>query len=429
MKCRSCFPSGRVAPIIPDPPGKSPWAESTATTTLWEGPDRGWVGIATYRRELAAAESNIGSKGALLGTMASDPQGDVEPVDGGFVRHFHDCDIYYTPGIGAHEVHGEIRRKYLQLNGPSLLGLPTTDESSCPDLRGRYNHFSKNSSIYWTPTTGPFYVRGVVRFRWASSGWETGIGYPVADEQSLVGLYPPGDNPDVHWSSFERGIICGQGPAAENALAATASRDDIISALSAVLARRMPSTEVTVGLISATIRPGLYGVDFVGVDDWTYDFNQSGLRTLRLKVRGFVSVPIVSDPTFDIDLFLRFATTWPGGSFFFPATKTVIAVLAGPPTVHVSGVFSDTIAEMIKTAVVDAFTPGRAYPYVPKGAMVLATVATGANQRGAGNLDFLDVMLMADGSLNVYVNPLPDIVGAVRRLVAETALNNTIETL
>jgi hypothetical protein len=62
--------------------------------------------------------------------------------------------------------------------------------------------------------------------------------------------------------------------------------------------------------------------------------------------------------------------------------------------------------------------------------MAIATIPTGANQKpGAENLDFLDVMLMADGSLNVYVNPLPTLAGGVRRYVAQNALNAALENL
>lgn len=85
---------------------------------------------------------------------------------------------------GAFEVHGAIREKYLALGAEaSILGYPSTDESSTPDGVGRYNHF-QGGSIYWTPGTGAHEVHGLIRDRWASLGWERNsqLGYPITDE-------------------------------------------------------------------------------------------------------------------------------------------------------------------------------------------------------------------------------------------------------
>ena len=377
---------------------------------------------------LRAAEAAISEKARSLGALAAIQQSDVGRAGDGYVQEFADCNIYYSAGTGAHEVHGDIRRKYVAINGPALLGLPTTDETACPDSIGRFNHFAKSASIYWTPTTGPFYLKGAVRFRWASSGWEVGeFGYPVRDEATLPGLYP-GDNPDMHWSSFQNGMIFGQGPAAARAELATATRQQIQDAIRTAFDRKLTSKSYKVGLISFSVRPGLYGVDFLGIDDWAYGFWGSAPRTLRLRIRGFVSVPIAPDPTFEIDVGLQFSTVWPTGSFFFPASKTVIARLVSSQ-IRVSGILAGDIATEIKKALTEAFTPGLDHPEVQGAAMFLAEVPTGANQRGSGNLDFLDVMLSADGSLHVFVNPLPAAAGFIRRLVAQTALNNALENL
>jgi hypothetical protein len=411
---------------------KIPWLRHSEPSTTLDGWDR--TSVAEILKELREAEAIIGLKAASLGSLTYEPQGDITPVEGGYMRRFKGCDIYLSrePGAHPHEIHGDIRRKYLQVNGPNLLGMPTTDETSCPDGQGRYNHFSKNASIYWNPTTGPFYVRGVVRFRWASTGWEAGpLGYPVQDEDSMGGLYP-GDHPDMHWSHFQNGIVFGQGSDAQSALAATASVEQIRTAVSAALQRRMPIVELTVWPVSLfTIRPGLSGVDLNGVDDWSYGFDGAGRRTLRLHVRGYVSVPVpgVTDPTFSVDLSLQFSTMWQVTNFQFPPTKAVVATLVGDPAIRASGVMSDAIVDAIRGAVQAAFTPSPTNPEVRGPSMLLATVPTGANQRGEGNLDFLDVMLMSDGSLNVYVNPLPSLVGALRRVGAQSALDDALTSL
>jgi hypothetical protein len=86
----------------------------------------------------------------------------------------------YSSGF---EVCGAIRHRYE--TGPGLLGilgLPTTNELTTPDSRGRYNHFERGS-IYWTPQTGAWEVYGAIRERWKASGWERGpLGYPTTGE-------------------------------------------------------------------------------------------------------------------------------------------------------------------------------------------------------------------------------------------------------
>ncbi|EEF61788.1 GH25 family lysozyme [Pedosphaera parvula] len=81
-------------------------------------------------------------------------------------------------------VGGAIRAKYDSLGDcNSFLGYPTTGELGTPDGVGRYNHFSNDGSIYWTPQTGAWSIHGLIQDHWASLGWETSpLGYPTTDE-------------------------------------------------------------------------------------------------------------------------------------------------------------------------------------------------------------------------------------------------------
>ncbi len=102
--------------------------------------------------------------------------------------------IYYTVANGAHAVFGRIRVKWAALGWEAgELGFPTTDESVTPDGVGRYNHFSKNASIYFTVATDAKAVWGRIRTKWAGLGWESGpMGYPQTDETKTpdgVGRY------------------------------------------------------------------------------------------------------------------------------------------------------------------------------------------------------------------------------------------------
>ncbi|SFB45578.1 Glucose/arabinose dehydrogenase, beta-propeller fold [Amycolatopsis marina] len=122
-----------------------------------------------------------------------------EVTDGGVrYRTYEGGRLYWSVATGVRETHGAILRKYLQLGGHSALGLPVTDETVTPDKVGRYNHFSGAqgtgpASIYWTPSIGAHGVWGAIRRRWAALGWELGpMGYPTKDETTTpdrIGRY------------------------------------------------------------------------------------------------------------------------------------------------------------------------------------------------------------------------------------------------
>ena len=139
---------------------------------------------------IATYYASHGSVRAILGS----PVGGEYSVGGGIAQNYTGGRIYWSPATGVHEVHGAILSRYLTLGGPAgLLGLPITDETGTPDGVGRYNHFAHGGSIYWTPATGAHAVYGAIRTTWASTGWERGpLGYPTTDETGTpdgVGRY------------------------------------------------------------------------------------------------------------------------------------------------------------------------------------------------------------------------------------------------
>jgi uncharacterized protein with LGFP repeats len=130
--------------------------------------------------------AGLGAERSFLGYPISDETG--TPDGRGRYNHFQYGSIYWTPQTGAFEVHGAIRDKWAELGWEQGLGYPVTDETSTPDGRGRYNHFDKGASIYWTPETGAHAVYGAIRVLWAQMGWEQSfLGYPISDEQDVAG--------------------------------------------------------------------------------------------------------------------------------------------------------------------------------------------------------------------------------------------------
>lgn len=128
--------------------------------------------------------SALGAEHGLLGYPLTDES--VTPDGEGRFNHFQHGSIYWHPGTGAHEVHGDIRARWEQLGWEtSPLGYPVTDETGTPDGQGRFSHF-QGGSIYWHPDTGAHEVRGDIRARWEQLGWELSfLGYPLTGEMDF----------------------------------------------------------------------------------------------------------------------------------------------------------------------------------------------------------------------------------------------------
>lgn len=128
---------------------------------------------------------DLGAEGSDFGYPVSDETVSRDGV--GRFSEFQGATVLWHPATGAFEVHGLIRARWRDLGAEiSPLGYPTTNESVAPDGFGRYNHF-EHGSIFWTPTTGAHEVWGAARERWAELRWERGLlGYPIAAPSSEI---------------------------------------------------------------------------------------------------------------------------------------------------------------------------------------------------------------------------------------------------
>jgi hypothetical protein len=154
--------------------------------------------------------AQLGGAGGLLGSPVT-PE-NVAPDAIGRYRHYQRGSIYWTPSTRAHEVHGAIRGKWSSLGWErSFLGYPLTDETTTPDGVGRYNHF-QGGSVYWTPGTGAHEVHGAIRGKWSSLGWERSfLGYPTSDELTTedgVGRYSEFQHGSIYWSPATGALAC-----------------------------------------------------------------------------------------------------------------------------------------------------------------------------------------------------------------------------
>jgi hypothetical protein len=359
--------------------------------------------------ELTEAAGVIQAKAAGLGDLPGAPVSEVTATTGGFVGSFEGCDIYYSTATGAHEVHGDIRAKYTALLGPSWLGLPVTDETGTPDGVGRFNHFARSASIYWSPTTGPFVVRGPIRDVWSGLGWETSeLGYPVADEYQTK-QWDPAHDPVMRWSLFENGAIfeATDGEAAV-ALAATLSKDDL-----ATLVRQYFDVEVHKSPDNVGLHPARSVID---VSSWSYGFWAAISRKVDVDLQGFRDNGLAADTEITIVLGLRFAMT-PADIALAPPTlgeptqKQVNAFL-GSSSVNADGPGSDDIAHGVSDAITAAF-PVTVGDVVPTGATT-------------DSIDVIGLLTTSDGGLQILVNPLPPVNGNLRQLFAQRTLDKLV---
>ncbi|WP_167467821.1 choice-of-anchor D domain-containing protein [Arthrobacter oryzae] len=188
----------------PDGVGRYNHFSGAAGNSIYWSPQTGAHWVAGAIRTKWAA---LGWETGPLGYPTTDEK--ATPSGVGRYNHFSGANgnsIYWSPQTGAHWVTGAIRAKWAALGweaGP--LGYPTTDESASPDRVGQYNHFSgaAGNSIYWSPKTGAHWIRGAIRTKWASLGWERSrLGYPASDEYSVsVGRASNFQNGRLTWNS------------------------------------------------------------------------------------------------------------------------------------------------------------------------------------------------------------------------------------
>jgi len=360
------------------------------------------------RAELDAAAAAIRAKANDLGTLPGQPQADVVSIADGYVGRYEGCDIYFTPEHGAHEIHGDIRAKYNALVGPPWLGLPITDETATPDGLGRFNHFDRSASIYWTAHTGPMLVRGAIRDIWAGMGWERGeLGYPVADEHRLKTTAPVTD-PVVLWSIFENGAILASRDGAKPVTRIAVPPD----VLRLVVHRRFDKQ-----IHESPENLGLYPqIETVRVSDWSYGFWQSDQRALLFRLHGFRDNGLASDTTFTVDLTLRLDFV-PSDSLLEPDALTPYASLLHG-SAFADGLGADEISQGLIDAIVKEFTEPVALG---------DPIATGAITAGSdANIDLVGIITSADGGLSVLLNPF---MSSEKEAFIELVIKNAVDAL
>ncbi len=105
--------------------------------------------------------------------------------DGGHYRFYSNGCIYWTAQTGAHEVHGLIKNKWINLGYEhSTVGYPVTDESDAGSGNGsRFNDFQHGTIIWKNGTGEAFAVWGPILQKWSEVNRDSGpLGFPITDQ-------------------------------------------------------------------------------------------------------------------------------------------------------------------------------------------------------------------------------------------------------
>ena len=112
------------------------WSDGGAAAHSFTMPGKDLTLTARYRSAISRRYADLGGRDSFLGTPTS-PEYDVA---GGRARNYTGGRLYWSRGLGAHEVHGRILARYGRLGyADSCLGLPVTDVE--PTRRGTRSLF------------------------------------------------------------------------------------------------------------------------------------------------------------------------------------------------------------------------------------------------------------------------------------------------
>jgi hypothetical protein len=314
----------------------------------------------------------------------------------GYQQMFAQCIIFYSAQTGAHEVHGEILRKYVLLPLKRLdLGFPVTDEMGTPDGKGRYNHFYNDASIYWHPTTGPMAVQGAVRDYWASEGWERGpLGYPVRD------MFVPESGETA--GDFQNGVVW-IGPSGYAApKTATLPAQQLLDLIWHQFDTLVHQSPDNVGL-----HPDK---SFDGVTDTGYGFPESWNRGFKVTINGFHDSGALL-PDIDWSAHMAIVISLGYGLATNQQSQTVETYTIGATiddiSVTDSGVlttFSDAVASKVQDAIQSASDSGVDFGFdIPIDAPVLS------------------LKMMLDGTLTFFLSPT--LAGGFTQAVIQERIN------
>lgn len=127
-------------------------------------------------------------------------------IPNGVEQEFQGCRFYYRNGApNAHEVHGDILAKYLASGGVNKWGFPVSNESDVrkgSSVIGKFSEF-ETCTFFWSGATGAFEVHGDIRRKYMEMGGPLcDLGFPTSDEVDI-----PNNSGAGKANTFQKGSI------------------------------------------------------------------------------------------------------------------------------------------------------------------------------------------------------------------------------
>jgi hypothetical protein len=333
---------------------------------------------------IRAKWAKLGWEKSVLGYPKTDERNC--PVAGGKYNLFQRGTIlWFPPSKEAFEVHGAIRSKWVSLGCESgFLGFPVTDELPCPDGIGRFNHF-QNGSIYWKPSISAHEVHGLIRNYWADHGWEKNpdLGYPISDE------LPTKASSKNRYSDFENGVVFWKYGDNKVSVLSKLTLEDASKTAAEVLGE---INNIIIPLITASSEVYIEsGPDLSEITDYYFDGNKVHNRKYKVHVTMGVDVPIFTDPTINLDLWIEISLDKPAKKVRAYLVQYHYHVHVPADTHTLAGVDASDIGDKIK----NTLDP---YIWKPFDVKDLSALPEAIN--------ILSLKVMPNGDLNVYIEPL-----------------------
>lgn len=143
------------------------------------------------------------------------PTGEQRNISGGEEQIFEGARMYRKRGEDkAHEVHGSILARFLQTGGVGKWGYPRSNEVDVtakgnggrPRAIGKMSEF-EGATFYWSRQTGAFEVHGDIRKKYLDCNGPAGeLGFPTSNEVDI-----PRHSGVGRMNTFQKGAICWYG--------------------------------------------------------------------------------------------------------------------------------------------------------------------------------------------------------------------------
>ncbi|WP_330180193.1 polysaccharide deacetylase family protein [Nocardia sp. NBC_01503] len=142
------------------------------------------IGAFEVHGAIAGTYIGLGSVTSFLGYPRTDETGTPDGI--GRYNHFQGGSIYWSPASGSHTVYGAIRDRWSTLGWErGFLGYPVSDEVGVTG--GRASQF-QGGNIYWSAATAAHEVHGAILGRYLQlGGTGSTLGLPTGDEYSVDG--------------------------------------------------------------------------------------------------------------------------------------------------------------------------------------------------------------------------------------------------